>query len=101
MSTEAVSEIKYQDECLHLVLRSGGQAGYQYIYREARSVYWDSDHASFRCSRPNTGLSYLELFRNIVNTARDCRIILSFPSAPAFTGLPDDAVQSISAEIGI
>jgi hypothetical protein len=101
MPTEPVSAILFLDENLHCVLAGGGHASYQHIYREARSVYWDPAKSSFTCSRSSTGLSFLELFRNIVRTAKECGITLSFPSPPAFDGLPDEAVQPIRAEIGI
>ncbi len=101
MHDELISAILLRDDKLHLILASGGRPSYQYIYREARSVYWEPGQSSFRCSRSSTGLSLLELFRHMVDVIHEFGLALSFSPKLAFEGVPDPAVESIRAEIGV
>jgi hypothetical protein len=35
---------------LLLIIESGGDPSYQYVYREASGVYWDNDRKGFKFS---------------------------------------------------
>lgn len=70
MEQETVNSIEVNDQGeLLLLLESGGNPMYQYIYREAAGVYWDQEHGGFK-STPIKGLSCSQWFSHIVQVVK-------------------------------
>lgn len=99
MVDEPVSEIALIDGHLHLVLTTGGRNSYQYVYREAQSVYWDPKRGSFKCSVSIPGLPLLSVFPHMLRITECVGIRLSFPVLPNFVGLDEKCVTWMRAEI--
>lgn len=81
---------------LLLVLGSGGKPEYQYIYREARGVYWNKDARGFE----GTGRiewSYPEWFAHIVNVCGDVGVHLQLSEDVEWVNVSDTDQQAISA----
>jgi hypothetical protein len=99
MATERVSKVVYADGCLHLVLASDGEDAYQYIYREAKSVYWDPDRKSFKCSTSIPGLPIAQLLTYVARITNEFGVTLDFSSSPEFVDVPDDVVEVLMPQV--
>jgi hypothetical protein len=70
MITELISVVEIlEDGQLLLRLKSGGRPSYQYVYRAAAGVYWDSDREALKFSPKKDG-QYGKWFEHIVCVAR-------------------------------
>ena len=99
MSPETVSQIAIIDGSLHLVLTTEGQDWHQFIYREARSVYWDADRRSFKCSTSIPGLPFQAILPHMIQVISDFGITLSFEWSLTFADVPDDATMVMRDQI--
>ena len=61
---------------LIVVLASGGQPDYQYIYREAAEVNWDDDLKAFKSHAPSEW-SHSDCFHHIIKVAKNVSINLT------------------------
>ena len=67
MTPEIICKIEIADTGeLILCLEGTGNAGYQYVYREAKGVYWDNDKKGFKSTDPKNW-SYSQWYRHIVD----------------------------------
>lgn len=97
MNTEIISRVEILDSGeLILILESGGDAGYQHIYREAAEVYWDKELKGFKSPKPRQW-SYLEKYLHIVKVAGNCSILLSLNSNAEFQNVPENIKDEILA----
>jgi hypothetical protein len=72
MNTEIVKEIRLsQNNELFLIVEGSGSSSYQYIYREAKGVYWDVNLKAFK-STPITDWSIFEWVNHIRNLVHEC-----------------------------
>ncbi len=77
-------------------IASGGNAGYQYIYREASGVYWDPVSKGF-ISTPIKNWSLAKWYEHIVDTvARGLRVKLVLCKSVQWVGLTNEEIKSIS-----
>ena len=81
---------------LQLVLASGGDASYQYIYREARGVYWDNELGAFRGTE-RVKWTLVEWFAHIIAVCSDIGVALSLGDAVEWVGVTDKDKQEILA----
>ena len=99
MSKEIISEVKVLDSGkLLLVLESGGQNSYQYIYREAAGVYWEPNLKGFISTEPKKW-SYSEWFEHIVKVADQFGVKLSINSETKWSGISEKEKKQILKEI--
>jgi len=97
MNTESISRVEILDnDELILILESGGDAGYQHIYREAAEVYWDKELKGFKSPKPRQW-SYLEKYLHIAKVAGNCSISLSLNSNVEFINVPANIKEEILA----
>ncbi|NVK27762.1 MAG: hypothetical protein HWE14_06945 [Flavobacteriia bacterium] len=68
---EVISEVKVTDNNeLHIKMEGSGHSAYQYIYREAKGVYWLNDLASFKFG-PSKNWSVVETYRHVIQTVKE------------------------------
>lgn len=79
---------------LRLVLSSGGKASYQYVYREARGVYWDNDAGAFRGTERRKW-TYAEWFAHIVEVCADIGVTLALANSVEWVAVPESDKQQI------
>ena len=77
-----------------MVLASGGDPSYQYVYREAAEIYWDSNTKAFKSPPPNTW-SYSDWFHQIIKVTRNCNIILSLSNETTWVNVPLEVKNKI------
>jgi hypothetical protein len=82
---------------LQLVLGSGGNASYQYIYREARGVYWDNNAGGFRGTE-RVKWTIVEWFAHIVEVCAGIGVRLELSDTIEWVGVPESAKQEILAQ---
>ncbi|WP_299599453.1 hypothetical protein [uncultured Microbulbifer sp.] len=69
MKIEEISKVEIiENGELYVILKSGGQPTYQYIYREAAEVYWDESQKGFK-SPPPRKWRHSEWYQHIVSVA--------------------------------
>lgn len=73
---------------LQLVLRSGGKASYQQIYREASGVSWDGEIGAFKGTK-QIDWTYAEWFQHIVKACAGVGILMRLDSAVDWVGVSD------------
>lgn len=98
MVTEEIStiEILESDELL-ILLESGGKPMYQYIYREAAEVRWDSDVKGFK-TPATRGWSYSDRFKQIVNViASGLEVNLKISNETNWVNVPEKIKTEICA----
>ena len=81
---------------LQLVLGSGGNASYQYVYRESKGVYWNNDVGAFRGTE-QIKWTFAEWFAHIVEVCGDIGIILRLGKTIEWVGVPETDKQEILA----
>lgn len=97
MNTEIINRIEILDSGeLILILESGGDAGYQHIYREAAEVYWDKELKGFKSPKPRE-CSYLEKYLHIVKVAGNCNILLFLNTSTEFKNISSSIKEEILA----
>jgi len=84
---------------LAIVLGSGGNASYQYIYREAAGVTWDNQLKAFKSPAPQ-GWDYPAWFRQIVKVAANCNIHLRLSKETTWVNVSAKDKETILAEAG-
>jgi len=95
MTEEIISEVKVLDSGkLLLVLKSGGDNSYQYVYREAAGVYWEQDLKGFISTEPKEW-SYSMWFSHMIEIVNQIGIDLKLTSQTAFSGLDKSEQQQI------
>lgn len=90
MEKETIIEVRLTDKNeLLLNIDSDGNPMYQYIYREAAGVYWDTDNKGFK-STPINDRTISEWFFHITGTVKSGLNIDLALSEKAFWGnIPD------------
>ncbi len=73
---------------LQVVLEGGGDADYQYVYREAKGVYWNNEVGAFRGTE-RIEWTVAAWFAHIVAVCRDIGVILRLGDAVEWTGVPE------------
>ncbi|TLU59460.1 hypothetical protein FE810_16960 [Thalassotalea litorea] len=97
MEIENLSLIEILDSGeMYLVLASGGKPSYQYIYREASEVYWDSDRKAFKAPSPREW-SHADWFHHIIKVAAQIGIALSVTKDTCLVNVP----KEIRDEMGL
>ena len=97
--TEPIQEIISKVEILPsgeliLILKSGGEAAYQYIYREAAGVYWDKDLKGFKSTIPKTK-SYKEWFYHILKVVDEPCCSLQLNDETNWVNIPNEIKEQI------
>ncbi len=85
-----------ENEQLIVVLASGGDPSYQYIYREAAEVNWDDNLKAFK-SPPPRQWSHSDWFHHIVKVAKNCSIDLSLNNETIWVNIPNNVKEQIVA----
>jgi hypothetical protein len=99
MVDELVTKVIIADGCFYLVLLGGGRSDYQFIYREAMSVYWDSQHTSFKCSTSIPGLPLDQLLMHIDKTVKGFGLSLGFTPCPTMQGITDKDSEVLESQV--
>jgi hypothetical protein len=95
MDQETINRIEVLDTGeLLLGLESGGKSMYQYVYREARGVYWDQNQRVFK-STPMTDWSCSRWFEHIIEVAGDCGIQLALGNHVSWLNIPAEQKSAI------
>ena len=81
---------------LQLVLGSGGDASYQYVYCEARGVYWNNAVGAFRGTE-RVKWTFAQWFAHIVEVCGDIGVTLRLSSAVEWVGIPETDRREILA----
>lgn len=81
---------------LQLILASGGEPDYQYVYREARGVYWDNDAGAFKGTERKEW-SYADWFAHIVDVCSSIGVSLHLGTTVEWAGISDADKRSIMA----
>lgn len=101
---EEIAKVEVLDSNeLQLVLRSGGDAGYQYIYREAKGVSWKNDVGAFKGTE-RIKWTYPEWFSHIVSVCDDFGIDLHLGKNVVWSGVSEadrDAILALSTSLPI
>ena len=82
---------------LIVVLASGGDPGYQYIYREAAEVSWDNALKAFKSPSPREW-SYSDWFQHIVTVAGNFGIALCLTDETSWVNVPPQTKEEILKE---
>jgi len=83
-----------ENDQLIVVLASGGDPSYQYVYREGGEVYWDNDLKAFKSPAPRSW-SHSDWFHQIVNVAKNCNINLSLNNQTNWVNIPNSIKEQI------
>ncbi len=95
MTKEIISEVRVLDSGkLLLVLRSGGKNSYQYIYREAASVYWEPELKGF-ISTDTKKWSYSEWFLHILDVTNQFGVELELGNETNWIGISESDKEKI------
>jgi len=87
MTEEIISEVKVLDSGkLLLILKSGGNNSYQYVYREAAGVYWEPDLKGFISTEPKDW-SYITWFSHMIKIVKQVGIDLKLTNQTKWSGL--------------
>ena len=81
---------------LQLALRSGGRPEYQYVYREAKGVYWDHEAGAFK-GTPQKEWSFARWFRHILEVCGDVGVALHLGPSVEWIAIPTVDRQEIEA----
>ncbi len=89
MVIEKISKIEIlENGGLCVVLESGGSPLYQYVYREAAEVCWDSEKSAFRAPAPRAW-DQSDWFQHIVNVvAAGLGVTLVLSAATIWVNVP-------------
>lgn len=98
METEEISKIEIMENGeMFVVLTSGGNPMYQYIYREASEVYWDNEVKGFKAPTP-TKWNHSDWFKQIVGVAASgLGISLKLSNATIWVNVPEQTKTEICA----
>lgn len=79
---------------LIVFLAGSGQPSYQYVYREARGVYWDGERSAFKFAELGKW-SKARTFGHIVDVCSSCGIKLRLKEEVDYAGLSLDEISGI------
>jgi hypothetical protein len=98
MEIEEISKIEIMKSGeMFVVLASGGKPIYQYIYREAAGIYWDSEVKGFKASAPEKW-TYTEWFKQIVSVVASCLgVTLKLSNFTVWVNVPEQLKAEIKA----
>lgn len=101
MTEEIISEVKVLDSGkLLLVLKSGGDDTYQYIYREAAGVHWEPAEKGFISTEPKKW-SHSEWFLHIAKVAKQFGVNLKLSNETKWSGISEKEKKQILEEVTI
>lgn len=92
MKFEAVSniEIAAGDSLLVVTLESGGMLSYQYVYRTAAGVYWDTDAMAFKLDTKNDK-GFAHWFAHVCKVLEaEMDVKLQLGDRTTWTSIPND-----------
>ncbi|MBD1560014.1 hypothetical protein HC752_24150 [Vibrio sp. S9_S30] len=81
---------------LILVLASGGDPSYQYIYREAAEVSWDNSLKAFKSPVPRDW-TYSDWFHHVIKVAKKCNIKLELAGNTSWVNVSDSIKEHMIA----
>jgi hypothetical protein len=98
MSVEIISKIEIlKDGKMRIKLKSGGKQEYQFVYREAKGVYWNNDFGSFETPEPKVW-THEEWFRHVIKTVEGMGISLKQDRHTRFINVPHHIKEGIYSD---
>ncbi len=97
ISEEIVRVQVLDDNQLQIVLEGDGRPEYQYIYREAKGVYWDDGASAFK-GTPRREWSFAKWFRHILEVCSDVGVSLRLGPSVEWVAVPDADRKEIEAQ---
>ena len=94
-SMEVIEKVEIlENDQLIIVLASGGEPSFQYIYREAAEVNCDNNLKAFKSPAPREW-SHSDWFHHIVKGAKNCGINLSLNNETARVNISNNIKEQI------
>lgn len=100
MKTELINKIVLNEENeLLLILANGGEASYQYVYREGAGVYWDNNLKGFK-STPLNEWTITDWFYHIRETVKaGLDVDLKLDNSPTWQNIPESEQARIESAL--
>lgn len=97
MESETINAIEITSSGqLLLLIESGGNPSYQYVYREAAGVYWDNDRKGFKSSEAPREWSYSDWFNHIIAVVKTgLGIEMKLSNDVTWLNIPEDVKNEI------